>query len=172
MKILIVDGYNVIHKIPSLKSHLGTSLESARNALVSYMAQWRVRCKFTGDIRIVFDGKNELYGPMGSVQMTPPGICCFFSHSTEEADTYIVRMLKAEATSSEITVVTDDTFIQNHCKVYSAHSQPVSYLETQSISGIKKKHERYKASGGSTKNISHTDKQEINNYLKKVWKME
>ena len=48
MKKLILDGYNVIHKIPELYALLKKDLERARDGLAGYLLSWSRQNNFSG----------------------------------------------------------------------------------------------------------------------------
>ena len=91
MKILI-DGYNLIHTIPSIAEELDRDLESSRNNLVKLLHTYRSSKKDIYPITIVFDGQKEFSDKRN---MPPRGISITFSRG-ETADELIVKMVKNE----------------------------------------------------------------------------
>jgi predicted RNA-binding protein with PIN domain len=75
MSQLILDGYNIIHKIPHLRVHLNQGLEDARKALVNFMITWARTHNYKGSISIIFDGRD------GIINTTQPlcGIKCIYT---------------------------------------------------------------------------------------------
>lgn len=158
-KKLIIDGYNVIYKIPELKKALDVSLEKARNELALYLSKWKSERKFHGQICVVFDGKSEIYSD--SVE-TCRGIKFIFSSTTAKADNEIISILKTVSSPNNIIVVTDDNYIKNHCRVYHAGHKFVSFLVTN-VNSKNLKEELSKPT------ISHSEQERINKDLKDIW---
>ena len=128
-EIYILDGYNVIGKIPQLREvKLRLGLEAARKALaimLSDINHSRPRIKF----KVIFDGKT---GEMPNYSKTDlHGIDCIFTRSGEEADDYIGRMLMDRKDNAGVVVISDDNKVRNKCKVYGASAQ-----ESQSLSRL------------------------------------
>jgi len=115
MKTYIIDGYNVIYKIPQLEQRLDDSLQSARQALVDLV---RTKSANGNEYVIVFEGKNEYSGfnepdYAGNIKLV-------FTKTGEEADRRIIDMLKNREGSSGISVVSDDNYVRNHAKAFRA----------------------------------------------------
>jgi len=147
-KILLVDGYNVINRIPELKLSLDGGLENARLKLALLMSAWNHNHPMTECI-IVFDGDIQFAG--GRDQRLA-GIRCIFSRTSHGADAEIIRFVKGRAFAAEvppgkpgasaavrdsqekkldITVVSDDNNVGNNCRVHGASVQPASYIMTK-----------------------------------------
>ncbi|MBU1863375.1 MAG: hypothetical protein KKH94_06930, partial [Candidatus Omnitrophica bacterium] len=93
-------------------------------------------------------------------------------HSGEDADARIIAMIQSSHAPQATTVISDDTYIRNHCKVYGAQIKPVSSLIARApqISGACKK---TKSSAHlQSKKISPAAKNSINQFLKKEWGIE
>lgn len=58
METLIVDGYNIIYKVPELEKLLDKSLETARAGLEGMLERYRAKQRSVGRIYIVYDGKG------------------------------------------------------------------------------------------------------------------
>jgi len=101
---LIVDGYNVIHKIPRFRALLTRSLESARDRLVLHCATWLACRKNTERILVVFDGKQ----PDSTETCPRPDIRVIYSRNGETADDYIVGLVRNGGKGMRYTVVSDD----------------------------------------------------------------
>lgn len=157
---IIIDGYNAIYKLSSLKTSHQESSETARDKFALFLQKWQRQISFKGTIYVVFDGQSQNYLDEKS---TVHGIHFCFSYHDSDADNYIISMLKREGKQKKFLVVTDDNYIRNHCKVYSADWKSVAYL-TQ-----KKKYVKNKNTILSNKNISHIDQISINKYLKEQW---
>jgi predicted RNA-binding protein with PIN domain len=83
---IIVDGYNLIRRLPALREREAESLEAGRGALVSMLAAYR-RARGHHRITVVFDGQS---GPAGGGRTG--GIDVRFSRPGETADRVIARL--------------------------------------------------------------------------------
>ena len=155
MKQLILDGYNVIHKIPELASHLNAGLEEARKALANFMATWRRAHAYNGTICIVFDGRDGIVSNNQSLC----GIKCIYTKTKQEADDRIITMVKSSRDSKTITVISDDNYVQNNCTVHGATVNAAQFLLEPSKSKTKQ----------LEKEISPAAAKDINDFLKKQW---
>ena len=111
LKILI-DGYNLIHTIPSIAEELDRDLESSRNNLVKLLHTYRSSKKDIYPITIVFDGQKEFSDKRN---MPPRGISITFSRG-ETADELIVKMVKNEYKGS--ILVTSDRELRKNAEPY------------------------------------------------------
>jgi predicted RNA-binding protein with PIN domain len=127
-KILIVDGYNVIHQIPELKSGLAAGLENARLKLALLLSAWGHDHPAT-EGRIVFDGDLQY---AGARDQRLAGIRCVFSRISHGGDAEIIRFVReAKGKTVDITVVSDDNSVRNNCRAHGASVQPSSYIMTK-----------------------------------------
>ena len=155
MKQFILDGYNVIHKIPQLAAHLSTSLEKSRKSLANFMLNWKMQHAYNGKICIVFDGRDGIIGNSGSLC----GIKCIYTKTKQEADDRIITMVKSSRDSKTITVISDDNYVQNNCTVHGATVNAAQFLLEPSKSKTKQ----------LEKEISPAAAKDINDFLKKQW---
>ena len=100
---LIVDGYNVIRRLPELREREAESLEAGRTALVSLLAAYR-RSRGHHRITVVFDGQGGPPGPSGGQRMA--GIDVRFSRPGETADRLIARLAQ-EGRSGALVISSD-----------------------------------------------------------------
>lgn len=112
----ILDGYNVVGKIPELTRILDTKgLERSREALCAMLADImyeRKACEFV----VVFDGCS---GDIAHDAVTRiRGIECRFTRSGEEADDYIGDMLSRMKDRRGVAVISEDGKVANKCKVH------------------------------------------------------
>ncbi len=124
MQQIILDGYNIIHKIPHLQSHLNHSLEDARKALANFIITWARTHHHKGSIAIVFDGRD---GIINSSQALC-GIKCIYTKTKQEADDKIISIVRNTQNKKDITVISDDNYVTNNCKVHGATVRPAQYL--------------------------------------------
>lgn len=126
-KLLLVDGYNVIHRIPELKLALATGLGSAREKLALLVSRWShsrpgVECV------IVFDGDQQF---SGGPKQRLAGIACVFTRTRHGADAEIIRRVRAYAgDKADVTVVSDDNSIRNSCQAHGAAVQPSAFIQS------------------------------------------
>jgi len=103
-KVLILDGYNVIHQVPALRALLELSLERARAALLVQCRAWRSRHRDIEELILVFDGDPSIRAPAS----TQPGVRVLFSPDRHDADRLIRDLVLKAARPSGCMVVTDD----------------------------------------------------------------
>ncbi len=164
-QVLLLDGYNIMHRLPKAVSASGATLEKRRNALAAFIAQWKQEQGYKGSVYLVFDGNNNTMRTLE--QSILCGIKCIYSDQKEEADDKIISIIRSAKQPENITVVSDDNFIANNVRSYGAYIQPVTYLlrsrkktqaRTQSIHGAKK--------------IDAATAQHITSQMKKIWGIE
>jgi len=160
-KTLILDGYNVIYKLPSLEASMEQSLNSARNALAVYMAKWKINNDPTAKICIVFDGRDGI-APDGS-NTGLHGINCVFTHTNEDADDRISLLLKNARDTKNIYVISADNKVANSCRVYGARIKHPEFLEEK-----KTKKQRAKLIEPK-KTMDQATIDKINKELKGIW---
>ncbi|MCK4463409.1 MAG: NYN domain-containing protein [Candidatus Omnitrophica bacterium] len=153
MKTIILDGYNVIHKIPELSRKLDESLAAARTALAIHMSSWRRKYLYQR-IHIVFDGQDR--ATWSYSQTALHGIGCSFTQTKDEADDYIIRIIRKSKNPHDITVISDDNKIRNNCKAYGVKVESPSFLN--------KSREKSRGTKEAAKTINTKDNKEITDY--------
>jgi predicted RNA-binding protein with PIN domain len=123
---IILDGYNVIYKIPYLADKLKDSLAEARKSLALYMADWN-RKNTSWDVCIVFDGRDQ--GAHLPSEISLSGIDCHFTKPGTEADDYIIAIVRQYHKSQKILVVSGDGKVHNNCKAYGIETVHPRFLE-------------------------------------------
>ena len=113
MKVLIVDGYNAIHKIPEIDELLDESLESARNAITDLAREYKRKYGGIAEVHVVFDGRTEY---MGLSYNKPNQV---FS-GTGEGDSSIIRLAQKKLDKFHVIVVSDDNRVGNSCRAAGA----------------------------------------------------
>ena len=127
-KLLIVDGYNVIHRLPELKPSLDVGLENARLRLALLVSAWN-HDHPAYECVIVFDGDERV---SGGGESNLAGVRCVFSRMAHGGDARIVRLVREYGgRASDITVVSDDNFVGNNCRAHGASVQPAGYIMTR-----------------------------------------
>jgi predicted RNA-binding protein with PIN domain len=112
---LVVDGYNLVHKIPALKALVEGGLEQARDRLVLLLADHALRRNLA--VTVVFDNRRGIAGTRGDSRA---GVKVVFAQS--DADSYIKRMLERERSPRSWTVVTSDNSIRRHVADFGART--------------------------------------------------
>ena len=124
-RLLVVDGYNVIHRVPELETSLDGGLQNARNRLAVRVSAWArehpgVICV------IVFDGDFE---HSGGRDQRLAGIRCVFSLTAHGGDDEIIRLVRElRGRKADVTVVSDDNKVGNNCRAHGAAVRPSSFL--------------------------------------------
>lgn len=116
MQHFIIDGYNVIHTIPSLKKTLAHDAQSARELLIHSVAQLTHQRKFR--CTIVFDGSS----PIDSSKQSPHApihVVYSFPHT---ADAKIKQMIEQSKNRSLLVIISSDREILNFAKVCSCQT--------------------------------------------------
>lgn len=113
MKVLIVDGYNAIHKIPELDDLLDESLEEARDAITALARKYQRRDGGIAEVRVVFDGRTEYRG----LSCNKPNQT--FS-DTGQGDSKIIRLAQDKSDKFHVIVVSDDNRVGNSCRAAGA----------------------------------------------------
>jgi len=98
----IIDGYNVIHALPSGIDR-GGSLESRREGLINLIksSSLYARHRFT----IVFDGAENIYG---QEKMSHENLSVLFSRPPENADRLILKICSRKKDHKNLEVVSSD----------------------------------------------------------------
>ncbi|MBS1259369.1 MAG: hypothetical protein MAG551_02439 [Candidatus Scalindua arabica] len=110
---IIVDGYNVIFKIPELGySTEKCDIEVLRNRFLALLEQYKEKRKHK--LIVVFDGK----GHGNSSEARAAGIDVVFSREDLDADEEIKRIVSKSANPRHTTVVTADRDIEQYVKKY------------------------------------------------------
>lgn len=116
MQHFIIDGYNVIHAIPSFKKTLAHDAGSARELLIHSVAQlthqWKFRCT------IVFDG----IAPTNSPKPSPHAPVHVIYSSPLNADVKIKQMIEQSKNRRALTIISSDREILNFAKMYSCQT--------------------------------------------------
>jgi predicted RNA-binding protein with PIN domain len=113
-RLIIIDGYNLILRSPSLRPGEGRSLQEAREKLINLLS-WTVGA---GDARflVVFDGAQSGGGneQEGRVEVV-------FSRPPDKADDLIRRVVEEKIDRVDrITVVTSDLEVARHARAMGA----------------------------------------------------
>lgn len=125
-RIFILDGYNVIYRIPELTAKLEESLAAARSALAMYAADWK-RSRVNAEVIMVFDGRDSDFIDCSRTKIG--GIDCVFTRTREAADDRIIRMVQNSKEPSRITVISDDNQVRNSSRAHGARVEYATFLQ-------------------------------------------
>ncbi len=132
-RLLLVDGYNVIHRLPELEPSLADGLQNARNQLALRVAGWSrehpgVECV------IVFDGDFDRSGGRGGERRA--GVRCVYSLAAHGGDAEIVRLVREfRGRKSDVIVVSDDNYVGNNCRAHGAVVRPSGFILARKTAG-------------------------------------
>ena len=146
----IIDGWNVIHKIPALKNS-----PSIREDFIYFLKKHHLTGSRNNRVTIVFDGRIDLNLKESERQFE------IVFGGTKSADEIICNRVSAHSNKRNIIVVSDDNEIINYIK-----GQGASSVRTKEFLGRKDKKRLKKR---DSKEISYTIKKEITDELRKIW---
>jgi len=145
----IIDGWNVIHKMPLLKNS-----PSAREDFIYFLKRYRITGSRNNRVTIVFDGRIDLNLKESERQFE------IVFGGTKSADEIICNRVSAYSNKRNIIVVSDDNEIINYIKAQGASS-----VRTKEFLSRKDK----KSPKKNSKEISYAVKKEITDELRKFW---
>jgi len=105
MRIIFVDGYNVLNSWPNLKEDKNSSFEGARNKLIDIMHNYGSYSD--SKIVLVFDG-HKVNGNIENKEDINKNLSIVFTKGGETADSYIEREVHSLGRKYEVCVVTSD----------------------------------------------------------------
>jgi predicted RNA-binding protein with PIN domain len=88
------------------------------------MITWARTYNYKGSISIVFDGRD---GNINTNQFLC-GIKCIYTKTKQEADDCIISIVRSSQNPKDITVISDDNYVANNCKVHGVTMRPSQYL--------------------------------------------
>lgn len=155
----LLDGYNIIHQIPSL---VAKKLEGGREGLIRFIDNYRPQGSRKNSVTVVFDGQAGVISPQ--VQRS---IKVVFSQD-ESADDKIRSIVAKSLQKKNIVVVSDDKELRFSVRALGAKVLNVKdfLMQTRSVlvltpkGNVKKEEE---------KNIPKTLEHKITDELKKIW---
>jgi predicted RNA-binding protein with PIN domain len=118
---LIIDGYNLLHKVAELAQMLGSDIQGARHKLVRLVEE--TAHTMARQTTIVFDGREA----GNDAALTSRYLEVFFSPANLSADTVIERLVYNAPNPAKTLVVTSDH--AEHDTVSSAGAQTMSSEE-------------------------------------------
>jgi predicted RNA-binding protein with PIN domain len=118
----IIDGYNLLHAVPSLKKALLRDPTGAREQLILLVSRQTFKRKFRSTI--VFDGVKPA-GEQASHTHSPVHVV--FS-SPLSADIYIRQMIEKSKRRTEMVIISSDHEILNHARACSCATHTSKYF--------------------------------------------
>jgi predicted RNA-binding protein with PIN domain len=112
----IIDGYNLIHKIPKFKNAIEQSLEHSRNILISFIKAYQ--SSKNNNITLVFDGDKVGYNEAQG--QSTKRLKIIYSDSPEKADPLIKRLILKAKNKKSLTLISADNDLINFCKTQGA----------------------------------------------------
>ncbi|WP_024615883.1 NYN domain-containing protein [Clostridium sp. Ade.TY] len=105
MKIIFIDGYNVLNSWPNLKDLKNISFDGARDKLINILHNYGSYndCK----IVLVFDG-HKVAGNIENKEKINKNLSIVFTKDGETADAYIEKEVNLIGRKYEVCVVTSD----------------------------------------------------------------
>ncbi|MFH1621991.1 MAG: NYN domain-containing protein [Candidatus Omnitrophota bacterium] len=152
----IVDGYNVINKVPFLNRK---KLRDARDALLSFIYINRPHGSINNKITVVFDGKEDVLNFKSNYDF--PVVFA----KKESADDHIKQIVENAPNPKTIIIVSDDKDIMLFCR-----SQGARILSVNDF--IKKPNKKTKTTKDLDKDffeLSYLERKKINEELSKIW---
>ena len=127
---LVIDGYNVIGRIHSLRSYFPRDLERARKGLNELLRRFK---KIKGHkITVVYDGPGGVWGREESSKSS--GIKEIFTSERDQADDVIMRMARADP--RVLVVVTGDGRVAGVCRKAGAAVMSPGELEDSIMQAV------------------------------------
>lgn len=164
---IIFDGYNVIHRVAALRECMDSSLERARERLISMCTAWKAANRPGAEMVIVFDGSSAVGGDRAQ---SGRGVRVVYTATGEDADERIMAIVRDLEGRSDCTVVSDDNYVSTNCRALGASMMRVSEFgghterrKTRSVSARR-------ADDGATKDLlTGEERRKINEDLKKAF---
>lgn len=109
MRIIFVDGYNVINSWPNLKCTTNEGIDGSRKKLIDIMHTYESfnNCK----VKIVFDA-YRVNGNLEKSEIVSKNLEVIFTKDGETADSYIEKKVHELGRKYEVCVVTSDSLEQ------------------------------------------------------------
>jgi len=123
-KVLVVDGYNVINRLPDLKPAFGRPVGKYAAAAALRVSVWG-RLHPETECLIIFDGDREVVSGGGQILA---GVRCVFLAPRHGGDEEIIRQIREfRSKKRPVTVVSDDNQVANNCRAHGAIIEPARF---------------------------------------------
>jgi predicted RNA-binding protein with PIN domain len=123
MTILVVDGYNAVYAIQSLRQELEKSLAEARKSTLR-MSEAYAKARSIGSVRVVFDG-DDRYRHFDASERHKNAV---FSR-TGAGDDKVIETIRKYASSGKVIVASNDNYVRNNARAHGAVVLDVRELE-------------------------------------------
>lgn len=145
----IIDGWNIIHKIPSVKKS-----NFPKRDFIYFIKKNKITGSKNNRVTIVFDGKVDL-----EIKRAEGEFKIIFS-GQRSADEIIMAEAEGYHNRKEVVIVSDDRQL-----IDFSRARGLAYLGVQDFlnKGKKKKTEK------KSKDISYTIKRQITEEMRKIW---
>ena len=166
--IAIIDGYNVIHRVPALRVNLERSLEAGRAGLIRCCQEWLTSRRDITQFWIVFDGAVS---PGGESPSGASGVRVMFSGKGETADERILAVMNEVGRYSEYVAVSDDNEVVRNSRALNART----LTSAEFFGTARRKGNRARAAGAGTESdakLSEHEQRMVNESLKREWGIE
>lgn len=130
---VILDAYNVIHKVPALEKMLDVNLEASRNALINYCRRFRELKGNIARMILVFDGARRRGSLWKNVMTYEEGCEIIFSDTDQSADDKIIELLEKLDRPEASLVVSSDNYVANNARAHQ-----VRVLSVQEFNAVVK----------------------------------
>lgn len=124
MKIIFIDGYNVLNSWPNLKRNKECSFDAAREKLIDLIHNY---CAFEGCKAIIVFDAHKVEGSIEKEEIRNNNLSIVFTKDGETADSYIERNVHELGRKYEVYVVTSDSLEQQ--TIFQRGAVRVSSLE-------------------------------------------
>jgi len=166
--IMILDAYNILHRVPRWSGMLEESLELAREQVLGYCRRWM---SSRGDVWlfcVVFDGDS---GVGGGLRSAGSGIRVFFSRSGQTADDRLLAILDEFGPQFRYTVVSDDHYVRDKARLLGADlSDCASFADkldhVERARGVRN---RRRGGGQDREKVAPRDAAQITEELRRLW---
>jgi len=109
MRLIVVDGYNVIHGSARYRFFLEREMQAARDVLVADVAAW---CDSDDRVYIVFDGSHD--SGAEDIDLRSPGVTAVYTGEERDADSVIEAIVARHADSvDQLVVVSSDRQVRS-----------------------------------------------------------
>lgn len=166
-RVVVLDGYNVIHRVPELARHMESSLEAARNALIAICAEWLATRRDVSRFFVVFDGDSAVPGNMSSPHS---GIQVLFTPTGETADERILRVVEVCGDQRRYLVVSDDNYVTRLSGRLDARVMSVSQF-FRTVRGTRRRR-AVRSDFAPARGLTPIEQARINRELERRWGLE
>jgi len=160
----ILDGYNVLMRIPELfGKRVAIPFEASREGLLQFLAQYRPQGSEKNEVTVVFDGFTQMR--MDWQALLKKGIQVIFSDE-KSADDKIFQMAEDSGRPQETRVVTDDRELSERTQRLKVKVVSVKEFLSKVMEAYPKP---VAARDDVKKHLSPNEESKITEEFKKIW---